>query len=70
MLVAARVRRATNICHELVADIDAGKMSSSTKDVDELYDSLEQACDRLRYLLKSRQPDRYVTTRTYHWRSH
>lgn len=64
MLVAARVRRAINICHDLVADIDADKMSRSTKDVDELYDSLEQACDRLRYLLKSRQPDRFVTTRS------
>ena len=64
MLVADRVRRATNLCHELVADIDAGKVSSQTKEVDELYDSLEQACDRLRYLLKSRHPDRYVTTRT------
>jgi len=64
MLVTARVRRAINICHELVADIDGDKMSRSTKDVDELYDSLEQACDRLRYLLKSRQPDRFVTTRS------
>ena len=64
MLVADRVRRATNLCHELVADIDAGKMSSMTKEVQELYDSLEQACDRLRHLLKSRHPDRYVTSRT------
>jgi len=64
LLVADRVRRATNLCHELVADIDAGKVSSQTKEVDELYDSLEQACDRLRHLLKSRHPDRYVTTRT------
>jgi hypothetical protein len=64
LLVAARVRRATSLCQELVADIDAGKVSSKTKEVEELYDSLELACDRLRYLLKSRQPDRYVTTRT------
>jgi hypothetical protein len=63
MLVADRVRRATNLCHELVADLDAGKMSSKTKEVGELYDCLEQACDRLRHLLKSRDPDRYVTTR-------
>ncbi len=63
LLVASRVRRATNLCHELVADIDAGKMSSKTKEVDELYDSLEQASDRLRHLLKSSHPDRYVTTR-------
>jgi hypothetical protein len=63
-LVADRVRRATNLCHELVADLDAGKMSTEIKGVDDLYDSLEQACDRLRHLLKSRHPDRYVTTRT------
>ena len=64
MLVTNRVRRTTNLCHELVADIDAGKLSRETKEVEELYDSLEQACDRVRHLLKSRQPDRYVTTRT------
>jgi hypothetical protein len=64
LLVADRVRRATNLCHELVADIDAGKMSRETKEVNELYECLEQACDRLRHLLKSRHPDRYVTTRT------
>src|ERR1700674_281134 len=64
MLVADRVRRATNLCHELVADIDGEKMSIAIKGVDELFDSLEQACDRLRHLLKSRHPDRYVTTRT------
>lgn len=64
MLVADRVRRATNLSHELVADIDAGKMSRETKEVEELYDALEQACDRVRHLLKSRHPDRYVTTRT------
>src|SRR5580692_2206982 len=63
-LVTDRVRRATNLCHELVADIDAGKLSKETKEVEELYDSLEQACDRLRHLLKSRHPDRYLTTRT------
>ena len=64
MLVADRVRRATNLCHELVADLDAGEMSGSIKGVDELFDSMEQACDRLRHLLKSRHPDRYLTTRT------
>ena len=63
MLVAARVRRATNLCHELIADIDASQVSIAIKGVDELYDSLEQACDRLRHLLMSRHPDRYVTTR-------
>lgn len=64
MLVADRVRRATNLCHELVADVDAGKMSRENKEVDELYAALELACDRLRHHLKSRNPDRYVTSRT------
>jgi hypothetical protein len=64
MLVADRVRRATNLCHELIADIDGEKLSRETKEVDELYDAIEQACDRLRHLLKSRHPDRFVTTRT------
>lgn len=64
MLVSERIRRATNLCHELVADLDAGHVSHAVKGVDELYESLEQACDRLRHLLKSRHPDRYVTTRT------
>jgi hypothetical protein len=64
MLVADRVRRATNLSHELVADFDTGKISHGSKGIDELYDSLEQVCDRLRHLLKSRHPDRYVTTRT------
>ena len=64
MLVADRVRRATNLCHELVADLDAAQLSVEIKGVDELYDTLEQACDRLRHLLKSRHPDRYLTTRS------
>jgi hypothetical protein len=64
MLTAERVRRATNLCHELVADIDSEKITRETKELDDLYEALEQACERLRYLLKARQPDRYVTTRT------
>src|ERR1700719_3181994 len=60
MLVGDRVRRATNLCHELIADIDVGKMSRETKEVEELYDSLEHVCDRVRHLLNSRHPDRYV----------
>jgi hypothetical protein len=64
MLVSERIRRTNNLCQELVADLDAGHLSHGIKGVDELYESLEQACDRLRHLLKSRQPDRYLTTRT------
>src|ERR1700686_2628341 len=53
LLVSSRVRRGTNFCHELIADIDSGKLSSGTKDVDELYNTLELACDRLRQLVQS-----------------
>jgi hypothetical protein len=64
LLVAERVRRATNVCLEVSADLDAGRLTNQTKGAEELYRSLEQACDRLRHLLKSLEPDRYVTSRT------
>ena len=64
LLVAERIRRTTNLCLEVITDLDAGKVSNGTKGVEELYSSLEQTCDRLRHLLKSREPDRYLTTRT------
>lgn len=63
-LVAGRIRRATNLCVEVSADLDAGRITSNTKGIDELYSSLEQACDQLRHILKSREPQRYLTTRT------
>jgi hypothetical protein len=64
MLVTGRVRRATNLCHELVADLDAANLDTSIKGVDDLYGSLELVCDRLRHLVKSRRPDRYATSLT------
>jgi hypothetical protein len=64
ILIGERIRRTTNLCLEVITDLDAGKVSNGTKGVDELYRSLEQACDRLRHLLKGREPDRYLTTRT------
>jgi hypothetical protein len=64
MLVAERIRRTSNLCLEVITDIDAAKVSSQTKGVDELNDSLEQVFDRLRHLLKSREPGRYVNSRT------
>jgi hypothetical protein len=63
-LVVERVRRATNVCLEVTADLDAGRLTNDTKGVEELYRALEQATDRLRHLLKSLEPDRYLTTRT------
>lgn len=64
LLISERVRRATNLCLEVITDLDAGRVSADTKGVDELFHSLEQASDRLRHLLKSREPDRYLTSRT------
>jgi hypothetical protein len=64
LLTAERIRRTTNLCLEVMTDLDAGRVSNDTKGVDELYCSLEQACDRLKHLLKSREPGRYLTTRT------
>jgi hypothetical protein len=64
IIVANRIHRAANLCRELIADLDAGKVPGDSKDVEDLYDSLEQVSDRLRHLLKSRQPERYVTTRS------
>jgi ribosome-associated translation inhibitor RaiA len=62
-LTSDRIRRATNLSLEVVADLDAGRVTADTKGVDELYKSFEQACDRLKHLLKSREPDRYLTSR-------
>jgi len=64
LLTTERIRRATNLCLEVVTDVDAGRVTPESKGLEELYRSLEQACDRLRHLLKSREPDRYVTTRS------
>jgi hypothetical protein len=64
LLTTDRIRRTTNLCLEVLADLDAQRISADAKGVDELYQSLEQACDRLRHLLKSREPDRYLTSRT------
>ena len=63
MLVAERIRRATNLCLDLSADLEAGRVTKDTKGVDELQQCLEQACDRLSQILKSSEPQRYVTSR-------
>jgi hypothetical protein len=63
LLIAERIRRATNLCLEVITDLDAGNINDGTKGVDELYHLLEQARDRLRHLLKIREPERYPATR-------
>jgi hypothetical protein len=62
-LAADRVRRATNLCFEVITDLDAERITNETPGVEQLYKSLEQATHRLRRLIESRQPERYLTTR-------
>jgi len=52
LLSADRIRRATSLCLEVITDVDAARVNSETKGVDDLYRSLKLACDRLRPLLK------------------
>jgi hypothetical protein len=63
VLVGERIRRATNLCADLTADLESGRVTTDTKGVEELYKCLEQSCDRLRHVVKSREPQRYVTSR-------
>ena len=63
-LIAERVRRATNLCLEVITDVDGGKLKPETKGAEELYRALDQACDCLRRLLKRREPDRSLVTRS------
>lgn len=48
VLTADRVRRASDLCLELVADIEAGRVNSESKGVAELYAGLEHLCRRFR----------------------
>ena len=47
-LASAHVRRARNLGLELIADLDAGRLSSQTQGVEELRLALEQVCSRLK----------------------
>jgi hypothetical protein len=64
LLITDRVRRATNLCLEVITDLEAGRVTNETYGVDELCDALEQAYDHVRHLTKRRAPDRFVTTRS------
>lgn len=52
VLTTERIRRTINLCMEVIADLDAGRVKDETKGVDELYRSVEQMRDRLRRVLK------------------
>ena len=51
-LCAERIRRTTSLCLEVLADLDAGRVTADTKGVEEYCRSLEQTLDRLKPLLK------------------
>jgi hypothetical protein len=55
-LVAERVCRATALCTEVLADLDAGRITAETNGVAELCRSLEQNLNRLRPLLNQSEP--------------
>jgi hypothetical protein len=47
-LATDRVRRTTALCHEVVVDLDAGRLKKSPEDIDALYRALGHAQDHLR----------------------
>ena len=53
-LAADRVRRTINLCVEVVADLDAGRLKNESKGVDELYRAIEDLHDRIRQAGKTR----------------
>ena len=54
-LAAERIRRATNICFEVISDVDSGRVSSETKGAGELYRCLAQTYERLGEILQRRK---------------
>lgn len=63
MLIADRVHRATNLCFELLTDIEGGELTLDSSGVEELSRSMDQASERLRSLLKRRDADRRLGNR-------
>jgi len=62
-LTAIRMRRFTNMCLELIADLDAGKICTRTNGIEELQRVLDQARSRVNGLLKRKAPEGQVLTR-------
>jgi hypothetical protein len=58
LLVVERIRRGSSMCTELIVDLDAGKITSETKGLEEFARFLDQAATRVRSLLKRREPER------------
>ena len=62
-LCADRIRRTTVLCVELLADLDAGRISAATEGLEEFCRSLEQNLSRLKPLLVQPEPISLPTRR-------
>jgi hypothetical protein len=51
-MCAERIRRASGLCAEVLADQEAGRLTASTPGLDEFFRSLEESVSRLRPLLR------------------
>jgi len=60
-IAADRARRAANLCLEVASDVDAAAPDART--MHESYRALQQACDRLRMLLKRQEAGRQLVAR-------
>jgi hypothetical protein len=64
LLVTERIRRATNLCAEVLTDLESGKISGETKGVDDFLRCVEQTHDQLRPLRVRRESESYLATRS------
>jgi hypothetical protein len=61
LLVSDRIRRTSDLCQEVMADLEAGKVPADAKGVDELCRSIEHLYDRLKRPRKPREAERLAT---------
>ena len=52
VLAAERIRRATKLCLEVIADVEAGRVKHETKGVDEMNRAIKQLHDRMGRVVK------------------
>jgi len=62
LLAVERMRRASTLCQEVIVDIDAGKVTSETKGVENFQHALDQASGRLRPLFRKQEAGRSAGT--------
>ena len=63
-LVTERIRRASNLCAEVLTDLECGKISGETRGVDDFLRCVEQAHERLRLLRVRQESDSHLVTRS------